>query len=211
MCHSFQTNMPHMYHACEMWRSGIISFWTNSEWTTEHGICDERQVWTRFWCHNSLLNDANDVTVPERRKHALRKKKYKILNVFYISYYVLYISYNVLAILYYVLYISHYVLDEYPLMLVLNMMSKKLKSVMKKLFKGNSRVRTMNTLFQGCSSATSWRVEILRHIDPTLVGRTVCFKRDEMILIFSYHFTIWIYWLLFIPFCRTRWARGWRM
>jgi hypothetical protein len=42
---------------------------------------------------NSLLGDANDVTVPEQRKQTLRKNmKHKILNIFYISYYVLYIS-----------------------------------------------------------------------------------------------------------------------
>jgi hypothetical protein len=42
---------------------------------------------------NSLLGGANDVIVPEQRKQSLRKKKKrKILNVLYISYYVLYIS-----------------------------------------------------------------------------------------------------------------------
>jgi hypothetical protein len=42
---------------------------------------------------NSLLSDANDVTVPEQRKQTLRNKnKCKILNALYISYYVLYIS-----------------------------------------------------------------------------------------------------------------------
>jgi hypothetical protein len=56
---------------------------------------------------NSLLGNANDVTVPEQRKQTLRKKKKcKILNVLYISYYVLYISYYIHAIPYYVLYIS---------------------------------------------------------------------------------------------------------
>jgi hypothetical protein len=77
---------------------------------------------------NSLLGDANDVTVPEERKQALRKKKHKILNVLYISYYVFYISYYILAISYYVLYISHNVFDEYSLVLVLNRMLKKLMS-----------------------------------------------------------------------------------
>jgi hypothetical protein len=44
---------------------------------------------------NSLLGDANDVTVPEQRKQTLRKKKKcKILNIIYISYHVLYISYS---------------------------------------------------------------------------------------------------------------------
>jgi hypothetical protein len=57
-----------------------------------------------------------------------KKKKCKILNVLYISYYVLAISYCVL-------YISYYVIDEYSLVLVLNRMSKKLKMIIKKLFK----------------------------------------------------------------------------
>jgi hypothetical protein len=47
------------------------------------------------------------IMVPGQRKQALRKKKKrKILNILYISYYVLYISYYILAISYYVLYIS---------------------------------------------------------------------------------------------------------
>jgi hypothetical protein len=114
---------------------------------------------------NSLLGDANDVT-----DKALRKKKHKILNVLYISYYVLYISYYILALSYYVLYISYYVFDEYSLVLGLNRMSKKLKSVTKNLFGGKSRARTVDTLFQGCSTTTSRRVEIMRHMNPALVG-----------------------------------------
>jgi hypothetical protein len=54
--------------------------------------------------------------------------------------------------------------------LVLNTMSKRLKSVMKKLFGGKTRVGTMDTLFQGCSTASSRRVEIIKHLDPSLVG-----------------------------------------
>jgi hypothetical protein len=110
---------------------------------------------------NYLLDDANDVIVPEERKHVLsKKKKCKILNVLYISYYVLAISYCVL-------YISYYVIDEYSLVLVLNRMSKKLKMIIKKLFKKKSRAGTVDTLFQGSGSATSRRAEILRRIDPT--------------------------------------------
>jgi hypothetical protein len=42
---------------------------------------------------NSLVGDANDVTLPEQRKQTFRKKKKcKILNIIYISYYVLYNS-----------------------------------------------------------------------------------------------------------------------
>jgi hypothetical protein len=56
---------------------------------------------------NSLVGDANDVTLPEQRKQTLRNtKKHKILNIIYIFYYVTYIFY-------YVLYISYYVFDEY--------------------------------------------------------------------------------------------------
>jgi hypothetical protein len=48
---------------------------------------------------NSLLGDANDVTVPEQRKQTLRKKKKrKILNVLYISYYIHAIPYYILCI-----------------------------------------------------------------------------------------------------------------
>jgi hypothetical protein len=56
---------------------------------------------------NSLLGDANDVTVLEQRKQILRKEnKCNILNILYILYYVLYISYYIHVIPYYVLYIS---------------------------------------------------------------------------------------------------------
>jgi hypothetical protein len=44
-----------------------------------------------------LLGNANDVTVPEQRKQALRKKR-KMLNILYILYYILAISYYVLYI-----------------------------------------------------------------------------------------------------------------
>jgi hypothetical protein len=70
---------------------------------------------------NSLVGDANDVTLPEQRKQTLRNTmKRKILNIIYI--------------LYYVLHISYYVFDKYSLVLVLNRMSKRLKSVTKQLF-----------------------------------------------------------------------------
>jgi hypothetical protein len=53
-----------------------------------------------------------------------------------------------LYILYCVLYISYYVFDEYSLVLVLNRMSKRLKSVTKKLFGGkSSTVLPTDTLF----------------------------------------------------------------
>jgi hypothetical protein len=47
---------------------------------------------------NSLLGDANDVTISEQRKQVLREKKRKILNVLYMPYYILYISYYVMYI-----------------------------------------------------------------------------------------------------------------
>jgi hypothetical protein len=115
---------------------------------------------------NSLVGDANDVTLPEQRKQTLRNtKKGKILNILYILYYVTYI-------LYYVHYISYYVFDEYSLVLVLNRMSKRLESVMKKFFGGKSSTRAllMDTLFQGCSTASRRQAEMMRHIDPSLVG-----------------------------------------
>jgi hypothetical protein len=112
-----------------------------------------------------LVDDANDVTLLEQRKQTLRKtKKRTILNILYISYYVIYI-------LYYVLYISYYVFDEYSLVLVLNRMSKRLKSVTKKLFGGkSSRSLPTDTLFQGCSTVGTCRAEMMRHMDPSLVG-----------------------------------------
>jgi hypothetical protein len=59
---------------------------------------------------NSLLGDANDITVPEQRKQTLRKKKCKILNILYISYYVIYMAYYILYTSYYIHAISYYVL-----------------------------------------------------------------------------------------------------
>jgi hypothetical protein len=99
---------------------------------------------------NYLLGDANDVTVPEQRKQTHRKKKKrKILNVLYISYYVLYILYYIHAIPYYTFFIflSYYYFDDYSLVFVLNRMSKRLKSVTKKLFGGKSSAGRADTHF----------------------------------------------------------------
>jgi hypothetical protein len=133
---------------------------------------------------NSLVGDANDATLPKQRKQTLRKtKKHKILNILYISYYVIYI-------LYYVLYISYYIFDEYSLVLVLNRLSKRLKSVTKKLFEGkSSRTLPMNTLFQGCSTVGTHRAEMMRHMDPSLVGSSTHSQRDEVTFSFLYHFS----------------------
>jgi hypothetical protein len=65
------------------------------------------------------------------------------------------------------IFLSYYVFYECSLVLILNRMSKMLKSVMKKLFGGKSRAGTADTLFQGCSFATSRRADIMKHIDPS--------------------------------------------
>jgi hypothetical protein len=75
-------------------------------------------------------------------------------------------------------------------MLVFNKMLKKLKVVTKKLFERKRKVRLKDTLFRGSTLGSSRRDEILKHIDPTLVGRTICYQRFEVTLIFSYHFAI---------------------
>jgi hypothetical protein len=123
---------------------------------------------------NSLVVDANDVTLPEQRKQTLRKtKKRKILSILYISYYVIY----------FVPYISYYVFDEYSLVLVLNRMSKRLEGVKKKLFGGkSSTVLPTDTLFQGCSTVGRRRAEMMRHMDPSLVGSSTRSQRDEITL-----------------------------
>jgi hypothetical protein len=59
------------------------------------------------------------------------------------------------------IFLSYYVFDEYSLVLVLNRMSKRLKSVTKKLFRGKSRAGMVDTLFQGCSIASSRRAEMI--------------------------------------------------
>jgi hypothetical protein len=69
-------------------------------------------------------------------------------------------------------------------------LSKKLKNVTKKIFGGKSREGMVDTLFQGCSTSTSRRAEIMKHFDQSLVGQMVCFQRDEAILLFLYHFAI---------------------
>jgi hypothetical protein len=70
------------------------------------------------------------------------------------------------------IFLSYYDFDEYSLVFVLNRMSKRLKSVTKKLFGGMSRAGRVDTLFQGCSSTR--REEMLKHVDPSLVGRPTC-------------------------------------
>jgi hypothetical protein len=86
------------------------------------------------------------------------------------------------------IFLSYYVFDKYSLVLVLNRISKRLRSVTKKLFGGKSRAGMMDKLFQGCSTASSHRVEIMKHMDPSFVGPLICSQRDEVIFLFSYHF-----------------------
>jgi hypothetical protein len=88
------------------------------------------------------------------------------------------------------IFLSYYVFDEYSLVLILNMMSKRLKSITKKLFGGKSMAGMVDTLFQGCNSGSSRCAEMMKHMVPSLVGRGICFQRDEVILLFSYHFVI---------------------
>jgi hypothetical protein len=78
-------------------------------------------------------------------------------------------------------------------MLVFNRMSKKLKVVSKKLFGRVSKTGPEDTLFRGSTSGSSRRDEIMKHIDPTLVGRTISYQRSEVTLILSYYFAILIY------------------
>jgi hypothetical protein len=73
------------------------------------------------------------------------------------------------------------------------MSSKRLKAVTKKLFETKRKAGSKDTLFRGSTSSSSWRDEILWHIDPTLVGRMICYQRSEVTLIFSYYFAILIY------------------
>jgi hypothetical protein len=61
--------------------------------------------------------------------------------------------------------------------LVFNRMSKKLKAVSKKLFRRKSKEGLEDTLFRGSTSGSSRRDEILKHIDPNLVGRMVLLSK----------------------------------
>jgi hypothetical protein len=69
-------------------------------------------------------------------------------------------------------------------------MSKRLKSVTKKLIGGkSSRVLPTDTLFLGCSTAGTHRAEMMRHMDPSLVGSSTRSQRDEVTFSFSYYFS----------------------
>jgi hypothetical protein len=68
------------------------------------------------------------------------------------------------------IFLSYYIFDDYSLVLILNRISKRLKSVTKKLFGGKSRVGTTDTFSQGCSTGSSRQAEMMKHMDPSLVG-----------------------------------------
>jgi hypothetical protein len=68
------------------------------------------------------------------------------------------------------IFLLYYDFDKYSLVFVLNRMSKRMRSVTKKLFSGKSREGMADTLFQGCSTAISHRAEMMKHVDPSLVG-----------------------------------------
>jgi hypothetical protein len=70
------------------------------------------------------------------------------------------------------IFLSYYDFDEYSVMFVLNRMSKRLKNVTKKLFGGKSSAKRADTLFQGCSTVSTHQAEMLKHVDPSLVGST---------------------------------------
>jgi ABC-type uncharacterized transport system permease subunit len=69
-------------------------------------------------------------------------------------FFIFYITFMLYPIMFFI-FLSYYDFDEYSLVLVLNRMSKRLKSATKKLFRGKSRAGTADTLFQGCSTASS--------------------------------------------------------
>jgi hypothetical protein len=61
-------------------------------------------------------------------------------------FFIFHITFMIYPITFFI-FLSYYDFDEYLLVLVLNRMSKRLKSVAKKLFEGKSRVGTSDTLF----------------------------------------------------------------
>jgi hypothetical protein len=104
-------------------------------------------------------------------------------------FFIFHITFMLYPIMFFI-FLSYYNLDEYSLVLVLNRMSKRMKNVMMKLFGGKSRARMADTHFQGCSTTSSQRAEMMKHVDTSLVGPLTCSQRDEVIFLFSYHFLI---------------------
>jgi hypothetical protein len=52
------------------------------------------------------------------------------------------------------IFLSYYDFDEYSLVFVLNRMPKRIKGATKKLFGGKSSAGRVDTLFQGCCTAS---------------------------------------------------------
>jgi hypothetical protein len=69
-----------------------------------------------------------------------------VLNISYYAF-IFHITFMLYPITFFI-FLSYYVFDEYSLVLVLNKISKKLKSVTKKLFEGKSRVGMVDTFFR---------------------------------------------------------------
>jgi hypothetical protein len=88
------------------------------------------------------------------------------------------------------IFLSYYDFDEYSLVFILNRMSKRLKSVMKKLFVEKSSTGRVDTLFQSCSTTSTHQAKMLKLMNPSLVGRPTYSQRDEVVYLFSYHFLI---------------------
>jgi hypothetical protein len=55
-------------------------------------------------------------------------------------------------------------------------MSKKLKVFSKKLFGRKSKMGPEDNLFGGSTSGSIMRDEIMKHIDPTLVGQMISYE-----------------------------------
>jgi hypothetical protein len=128
---------------------------------------------------------SNENKLLERKRNV----RYRTFFKFHITFFLFHITFMLYPIMFFI-FLSYYDFYEYSLMFILNRMSKRLKSVTKKLFGGKSSAERANTLFQDCSTASTHRAEMLKHVDPSLVGRPTCSQRDEVIYLFSYHFLI---------------------
>jgi hypothetical protein len=73
MRHSFWTDMSHMCHACEMWRSRIIPFLDNLRVDERAWYCNEPRVRTRFWYHSHVVLRCTIVgrAIGEQRGYAI--------------------------------------------------------------------------------------------------------------------------------------------
>jgi hypothetical protein len=69
-----------------------------------------------------------------------------MLFIFQIIFFIVYITFMLYPIMFFI-FLSYYDFDEYSLVFVLNRMSKRMRSVTKKLFVGKSRAGMVDTLF----------------------------------------------------------------